>query len=302
MAGVGVVVVGSINRDTVLGVDRLPVPGETVFGRHLGTFPGGKGANQAVAAARLGRPVAMVARVGADAAGIASLHGLTAEGIDIDGVQTDRGAPTGSATIMVDAAGENTIVVVPGANANVGLADVAAASGVLAGAAVTLLQLEVPMAAVAAAVRASSGGAVVLNAAPARAITDDILAGVDVLVVNATELAALGSGVEAAATGDIVDQVGLLEFGGSVVVTRGAAGAVVVSAADVVEVPSIEVDVVDTTGAGDAFCGGLADALARGATLVEATRWAVRVGAAAATRMGAQEALPTADQVAEHGS
>jgi ribokinase len=295
-----IVVVGSINRDTVVGVDRIPVAGETVLGRHLGSFPGGKGANQAVAAARLGRPVAMVGRVGADAAGTAALEGMAAEGIDTEAVGVDAALPTGSATILVDADGENSIVAVPGANGSLGAAEVGVAAAALEAAAVVLVQLEVPMEAVAATLR-WSGGTVVVNAAPARPLPEAIMAGAGVLVVNRSELAVLAGGPEAATRDEVVDGADRLGFAGSVVVTMGAAGAVVLTDARVTEVPSIPVDVVDTTGAGDAFCGGLADGLARGAGLEEATRWAVRVAALATTRLGAQEALPTADEVEQRG-
>ena len=296
-----IVVVGSINRDTVVGVDRIPVAGETVLGRHLGSFPGGKGANQAVAAARLGRQVAMVGRVGADAVGAAALEGMAAEGVDTTAVGIDAELPTGSATILVDAGGENSIVAVPGANGRLGAAEIESAAAVLGAAAVVLVQLEVPIEAVVATLR-WSGGTVVVNAAPARPLPEDVMGGAGVLVVNRSELAVLGGRPEAATPGEVVDHAGRLGFHGSVVVTMGAAGAVVLTATKVTEVPSIPVDVVDTTGAGDAFCGGLADGLARGATLEEATRWAVRVAALATTRLGAQVALPTADEVEQRGA
>ncbi|CAN5496943.1 MAG: ribokinase [Acidimicrobiia bacterium] len=287
-----IVVVGSINRDIVLGVERLPTPGETVLGRSLGVHNGGKGANQAVAAARLGRPVAMVGRVGDDRAGVASLEGMAAERVDTHAVRIDRKTPTGSATILVDDKGENSIVVVPGANGRLGAKDVAAVDELIGAAAVTMLQLEVPMEAVAEAVRLSRG-TVVLNAAPAQPIPVEVLAAVDVLVVNRSELAGLCFDLEAETTREIASQAGRLGASGSVVVTVGPDGAMIVNGSEIVHVPSVNVPVRDTTGAGDAFCGALADALARGESLEEATAWAVLVGAVAVTKVGAQAALPS---------
>jgi ribokinase len=277
-----IALVGSINLDMVVGVDRHPVPGETVVGGDRRELPGGKGANQAVAAARLGATVRFVGRVGDDDAGRRLRDGLAAEQVDVVHVLVDPEAPTGMALIAVDGAGENTIVVSPGANARVSAADVEAASDVLAAGAVTLVQHEVPEAAVAAAI-AGAGGAVVLNPAPAR----PIVAPVDVLVPNRAELEAL-----AGRAGDPVELARGLDAARAVVVTLGAEGAVVVEGARVERVPAPTVDAVDTTGAGDAFCGALAQALDSGADLVEAARWAARAAAASVTRPGAQGGLP----------
>jgi ribokinase len=279
-----IALVGSINLDVVVGVERHPVPGETVVGGGRQELPGGKGANQAVAAARLGATVAFVGRVGADDAGRRLRDGLAAEGVDITHVRVDPDAPTGMALIAVDGAGENTIVVSPGANARVGAADVEAARDVLAGAAVTLVQHEVPEDAVAAAI-AAAGGTVVLNPAPAR----PIVAPVDVLVPNRGELEAL-----AGRAGDPVDLARTLEAARAVVVTLGSEGAAVIEGSRVERIPAPRVDAVDTTGAGDAFCGALAQALDAGADLVEAARWAVRAAAASVTKPGAQGGLPRA--------
>jgi ribokinase len=282
-----IAVVGSINLDVVVAVERHPAPGETVVGGDRQELPGGKGANQAVAAARLGAAVALVARVGADAAGERLRDGLVAEGVDVAHVVTDADAPTGMALIAVDGAGENTIVVSPGANARVGAGDVDAAREVLAAAPVTLLQHEVPGDAVAAAI-AAAGGTVVLNPAPARAL----VAAVDVLVPNRGELEAL-----AGRGGDPVELARGLERARAVVVTLGAEGAVVVQGERAERIASPRVQAVDTTGAGDAFCGALAQALADGATLVEAARWAVRAAAVSVTRVGAQGGLPRREDV-----
>jgi ribokinase len=279
-----IALVGSINLDIVVGVDRHPAPGETVLGDDRQELPGGKGANQAVAAARLGAEVAFVGRVGDDDAGRRLRDGLAAEGVDVTHVRVDADAPTGIALIAVDRAGENTIVVSSGANARVSAADVEAARDVLANAAVTLVQHEVPEDAVAAAI-AAAGGTVVLNPAPAR----PIVAPVDVLVPNRGELEAL-----AGHTGDPVELARTLEAARAVVVTLGSEGAAVIEGDRVERIPAPQVDAVDTTGAGDAFCGALAQALDAGADLVEAARWAVRAAAASVTKPGAQGGLPRA--------
>jgi ribokinase len=282
-----IAVVGSINLDLVVAVDRHPAPGETVVGGDCRQLPGGKGANQAVAAARLGSEVAMVGRVGADAQGAWLREGLWTERVDVEHVREDRVAPTGVAMIAVDARGENTIVVSPGANARVDARDVAAASDVVRGAEVVLVQHEVPAEAVAAAI-ATAGGAVVLNPAPARGLA----APVDVLVPNRGELETLAGG-----RGDPVTLARSITAARAVVVTLGEEGAVVVEGDRAERVRAPHVEAVDTTGAGDAFCGALAEAMAGGATVVEAARWAVRVAAVSVTRPGAQGGLPRREDV-----
>jgi ribokinase len=289
-----VVVVGSLNLDLVVRVDRLPGPGETVSGGDVFRNPGGKGANQAVAAARLGRRVAMVGRVGDDEAGRELLASLEADGVDTAHVRAVDGVPSGAAFIAVSDDGENQIVVSPGANARLGPGDVAAAGAALRAAAVTLVQLEVPLEAVAAAVRAA-GGRVVLNPAPVRALPAALLGEVDVLVPNRVELARLADAPVPATVEEAAALAGRLPAR-AVVVTLGADGALVVEDGDAGHVPAVPVRPVDTTAAGDAFCGGLADALAGGAALQDAARWAVRVAAAACTRPGAQASLPTPDE------
>jgi ribokinase len=282
-----IAVVGSINLDLVVAVDRHPAPGETVVGGDCRQLPGGKGANQAVAAARLGSEVAMVGRVGADAQGAWLREGLWTERVDVEHVREDRVAPTGVAMIAVDARGENTIVVSPGANARVDARDVAAASDVVRGAEVVLVQHEVPAAAVAAAI-ATAGGTVVLNPAPARGLA----APVDVLVPNRGELETLAGG-----RGDPVTLARSITAARAVVVTLGEEGAVVVEGDRAERVRAPHVEAVDSTGAGDAFCGALAEAMAGGATVVEAARWAVRVAAVSVTRPGAQGGLPRREDV-----
>lgn len=287
-----VVVVGSLNLDVVVRVAHHPKPGETVLADDRFDTPGGKGANQAVAAARLGRRVAMVGLVGDDAAGAQLRQALEDAGVDHRGVGVDPGAPTGTAFITVSDDGENAIVVVPGANSCLTAEHVRAWTDVVTGAAVCLLQLEVGDDAVTAAAEAADG-LVILNPAPARRLPPELLARVDLLVPNQSELAVM-AGVEEVPTGSRgAAQLACILPVDRVVVTLGADGALVVDHGTVTHMPAPAVQAVDTTAAGDAFCGALADALAGGRNLVDATRWAVRAGACAVRRPGAQVSLPS---------
>ena len=301
-AGPEVVVVGSANLDLVVEVETVPVAGETVLGGDLRRIPGGKGANQAVAAARLGRRVAMVGRVGDDDAGSMLRAAMDSAGVDTASLLATDDTPSGTALISVGADGDNAIVVSPGANGRLSSADVESAAGVLGTAAVVLLQLEVPLEAVSAAVRCARG-TVVLNPAPAPAGTlpAQLLDRVDVIVPNQTELATMAGHEGLSPIGGVDPDTAVALARGlpvaAAVVTLGAAGAMVVTPTDATHVPAPAVVPVDTTAAGDAFCGALADALVGGADLVGATKWAVRVGAAATLRHGAQPSLPTADEV-----
>jgi ribokinase len=281
--GVGgaVCVVGSANLDLVAATARLPAPGETVLGTDFAQHAGGKGLNQAVAAARAGAATAFVGAVGDDDAARILLAELAAAGIDTSLVGV-RQRPTGRAVITVDERGENSIVVVPGANEEVVV-------DALPSAAVLLVQLEVPVAAVADALRlARSAGAItVLNPAPATRLEGDLLRLVDVLVPNEHELALLGSADRLLADGV-----------GAVVTTLGGAGVRVVSPDGAWHVAPFHVLPVDTTGAGDAFCGTLAARLAAGDALDAAVRVAAAAGALATTRRGAVPSMPHAADVA----
>ncbi len=290
-----VVVVGSVNLDVVVPVERHPAPGETVLGGDHEQLPGGKGANQAVAAARLGCAVAFVGRVGADDPGRRLRATLDREGVDTRALRDDD-APSGLAMISVAPGGENTIVVSPGANGRVGAPDVRDAADLLARAAVTLVQLEIPPEAVTAAARAA-GGTLVLNPAPARDLDPEVLARAGVLVPNRTELGLLAGTDPPRGADEAAAVAATIDGPGAVVVTLGEHGAVVVEGGQGEHVPAPRVDAVDTTGAGDAFCGALADALARGADLVEAVRWAVRAASLSVTRAGALGAMPTRAEV-----
>jgi ribokinase len=288
-----VVVVGSINEDVELLVARAPKPGETLIAQRTARRPGGKGANQAVAAARAGARVRMIGRIGADPAGARMLEALREEHVDTHAVAALPGVPTGTAYITVTADGENTIVLERGANARLSPGDVAAEREAFAGAAVMLAQLEVPTDTVTAAVRAAhdAGARSVVTLAPAQAVPDELLAGLDPLLVNEHEAGfLLGDG-----DGDVAEDAEqcarrLLSLGPrSVVITLGAAGAVVADATGVWRVPAGTVDeVVDTTGAGDAFAGALAAALAHGASLADAVGAGMAAGAQAVGRAGAR--------------
>ena len=300
----GIVVVGSLNMDLVVPVPRFPVAGETLLGGDYARHPGGKGANQAVAAARAGGQVGMIGRLGADAFGEALASALAAEGVATGGVRVLPDAPTGVAFISVDPDGQNTIIVAPGANARLAPEDLVA--GHFEGAGVVLLQLEVPLETSlrAAALGRRAGARVVLNLAPAQPLSAAQLGDVDLLLVNETEAAAL-TGIAAAEVTRAPERAAraLAALVPAAVLTLGAAGAAWAEAdADGLVVagmvPGFAVDAVDTTAAGDAFAGALAVRLVRGGPLAEAVRHANAAGALAATRAGAQPSLPTAKEIA----
>jgi ribokinase len=280
--------VGSINEDIELLVPRAPKPGETLTAKRTSRRAGGKGANQAVAAARAGARVRMIGRIGADPAGARMLEDLRDEGVDTHAVAALPGVPTGTAYITVTADGENTIVLERGANACLSVADVAAEHEALTGAAVMLAQLEVPIDTVTAAVCAARDAGVrpVVTLAPAQEVPSELLAGLDPLLVNEHE-----AGILLGGAGDAEECARrLLALGPrSVVITLGAAGAVVADGSRVWRVPAVAVDtVVDTTGAGDAFAGTLACALAAGADLADAVSAGMAAGAQAVGRAGAR--------------
>ncbi|HOA23984.1 MAG TPA: ribokinase [Aggregatilineales bacterium] len=290
-----VVVVGSLNMDLVVRAPRIPAPGETLLGGEFHTVPGGKGANQAVAAARLGARVSMVGRLGADDFATQLLANLEADGIDHSAVIQDASTTTGVALIVVADDGQNSIVVASGANMQVTPGDVDAAAETIAAADVLLLQLEIPLDAVqrAAEIAHEHGVPVVLNPAPARDLPADLLSRVDVLIPNESETALLtglpvdtGAELEAAARA-------LLDRGiSTAILTLGARGAMLATGSEVEIIPTFKVQPVDTTAAGDAFVAGFSVALAEGKPVAEAVRWGNAAGALAVTRMGAQTSLP----------
>jgi ribokinase len=293
-----IVVVGSLNADLVTRLDRFPAPGETVTAKGFAIHPGGKGANQAYAAARLGGRVAMVGGIGGDAYGERLLQSLRSAGVDVSPVHRDAEAPTGLALITLDASGENQIVVVPGANARLTPELVQAHEARIAAAAVVLLQLEVPLEVVLAAARIArdGGAAVILDPAPAQPLPASLLKCVDFLTPNQSELQTLTGG----AAGQQAEHAARSLADGSplrVIVKMGEVGALLVDANGQAFWPALRVEAVDATGAGDAFNAALAVALAEGRPLPEAGRLAVAAGALCVTRAGAQPSMPTRQEV-----
>jgi ribokinase len=297
MARGPVVVVGSVNVDLVATVPTLPGPGETVTGGTFARHGGGKGANQAVAAARLGAAVTFVGAVGDDDFGASALRDLTAEGIDVDAVAVLDGIATGVALVTVDRAGENSIAVASGANAALDAERVAAAlRGRLDGApGVVLLSHEVPDAAVLAGARAAreAGWLPVLNPAPARPLADALLALAPLLTPNSSEAMALaGEDDPQAAAAALATRTGA-----PVLVTLGSRGALLVDGESRELLPAAPVTVVDTTGAGDTLNGALAAALAGGRDLRDAAGLAVRAASLSTRRPGARGGMPRADEL-----
>ena len=293
-----ILIVGSLNADLVVQVPRFPQPGETISGSDLQIIPGGKGANQAVAAARQGTTVSMLGRVGQDSFGPELIHNLKQNNVDTSHVQNDSRAATGTAIIVVDANGQNNIVLSPGGNGQVSPVDVADAS--FADYKLLLLQLEIPIeTVVAAAQRAKASGLrVLLNPAPARSLPDELISLSDFILPNETELSLLtNQSVHDIASAEKAAKI-LLERGAqNVIVTLGAKGALIVSSRQVTHINSYKVQVVDTTAAGDAFIGGFASALLRNKALEEAVRYGCACGALATTKFGAQPSLPTQAEV-----
>jgi ribokinase len=295
-----VFVVGSINQDFVLSVERRPTPGETVTDARLATHNGGKGANQAAAAALLGASVAFLGRVGDDGFGGPLVRSLADKGVDTTLVREVPGSSTGAAFITVTPDGENAITVAPGANRRLIVEDVDDASEAIGEAQVLVAQMEVPPEVVLRAVEvaAGSGTRALVNLAPPFEVPRTLLEKLDPLVINEHEAAfLLGERVEGV-DGALDAAPGLLSLGpGSVVVTLGEDGAVFSGGEDAQHLTAPKVEVVDTTGAGDAFVGALAARLADDAPLEDAVAYAVRAGAAAVTEAGAQGALPTPETV-----
>ncbi len=295
-----IVVVGSLNLDLMVRAPRLPLPGETLTGDDFATDEGGKGANQAVAAARMGARVAMVGCVGRDDHGQRLIAALKHEGIDTASIGEDRNRPSGVAAIVVAADGENSIVVVPGANHSLTPAHLDGCAARLRTAKIVVLQLEIPLptALHALALAHAAGVTTMLNAAPAAPLASSALAHVDWLVVNESEARML--------LDQPVDDVAQARSAASalrergprhVVVTLGAAGLVHASAHDVVHLTAPPVQAVDTTGAGDTFVGALAACLCEGQAPADALHWAQLAAACAVMRRGTQSAMPTRAQV-----
>jgi ribokinase len=293
MSPASVAVVGSANMDIVFSVDRIPQPGETTIASSTALYPGGKGLNQAVAAARAGTATVFIGSLGDDEHGRELATVMMDAGIDATLTRRSTAA-TGQAFIAVDAAAENTIVIASGANADVeALTD--AELGVVAGASVLLMQLELPLSAVeqAAAKGKASGTTVILNAAPAHALSDALIAALDCLIVNEPEAIALaGSDDPETASRSLAARVPRL------VVTLGASGSVLFEAGqEVARVPARIVTPVDTTGAGDTFCGAFAAALAEGREFVDAAEFATVAASLSVQALGAVPSIPTRAEI-----
>jgi ribokinase len=291
-----ILVIGSLNADLVVRAPHFPEPGETISGGDLQIIPGGKGANQAVAAARQNANVAMAGRVGKDSFGPFLLDSLKSNKVDITNVKVDESA-TGTATIIVDSNAQNSIVLSPGANGKVTSADV---DSLNVNAKILILQLEIPLETVVHAMKwgKSKGMKVLLNPAPARALPEELIANADYLLPNETELSLLsGTTVNDVEAAEQAAKVLLKQGAGHVIVTLGAKGALAVSKDKTIHADAYKVQAVDTTAAGDAFIGGFASALLRGMELSEALKYGNASGALAVTKFGAQPSLPTRKEV-----
>ena len=291
-----ILVVGSSNIDLVASVDRLPSRGETVLGYRFAQSFGGKGANQAVAAARAGAEVAFLSKLGADANGRLIEQHLAAQGLSRPILLRDAEFPTGVAMILVDHSGENQIAVVPGSNGRLTPADLRQHRELIAGARVLLLQMEIPRETVFEALRLGRecGLTTILNPAPAAPLPSDLLRLVDILTPNESEAQALTGSADPAEAARILTDRGV----GAVVVTCGPDGAfLTVGKKDVAHIPGFLVEPIDSTGAGDAFNGALACAVAEGVPIKNAIERANAAGALATTGRGAQESMPTKDDI-----
>jgi ribokinase len=291
---VKIVVMASFNMDLVMRAERLPRPGETLQGS-FAMFLGGKGFNQAVAARRLGAEVSVIGRVGADDFGAAFLDAVDREGIERGGVSVDAERGTGVASIVVDADGENAIIQSPRANRALSADDVRRAAAAIDGATIALFQLELSDAAVYeyARLARSAGATVIFNPAPAAAVADDIVALAEIIVPNQIEACAL-TGIDPRSIDDAYAAAEALRKRGPAVavITLGSRGAVAVAEGVRIHIPALGVDVVDTVGAGDAFCAALGVRLAEGADLADAVRFSAAAGAVACTRPGAEPSMP----------
>ncbi|AIS17270.1 ribokinase [Pseudomonas rhizosphaerae] len=296
-----VLVIGSLNMDLVAQAERLPRAGETLLGQSFATVPGGKGANQAVAAARLGGQVAMIGCVGADAYGHALRQALADEGIDCQGVRVAEDVATGIAMIVVDANSQNAIVIVAGGNGQLECADIERFDGLLQAADVVVCQLEIPYAVVAFALERAhqAGKTVILNPAPASGpLPQEWLAWVDYLIPNESEAQAL-TGLAVDSVDDAEQAAGLLHEAGAgkVIITLGERGVLFAAGAQSRHYPGRKVQAVDTTAAGDTFVGGFAAALARGLDESQAIAFGQAAAALSVTHAGAQPSIPTLAQV-----
>lgn len=295
-----IVVIGSCNTDMVINTERLPLPGETIIGGSFFMNAGGKGANQAVAAARLGGKVSFMAKVGNDHFGSRSIEQYKAEGIDVEHILTDSGQPSGVALIMVDAKGENCIAVASGANANLRPEDIENAPSIIEQGDIVLMQLETPLETVeyVARVAKEKGKKVILNPAPALQLPESLLKNLYMIIANETETEYI-SGVKITDMDSICRAADIISSRGveNVVITLGSKGAFIKENGAYHQVPAIKVKAVDATAAGDTFCGALCVALAEGNSILEAVEFANKCASVTVTRMGAQSSLPHRSEI-----
>jgi ribokinase len=293
--GIDLVVIGSSNTDMVIRTPRIPKPGETVLGGTFLTLPGGKGANQAVASSRAGGNVTFIARIGRDAFGDRAVEDLRSEGIQVDYIVRDADTPSGVGMVFVDDSGENSIAVASGSNARMSPEDVEKAGDVIRKADLVLLQLEIPLDTVRAAVEiaATSGSRIILNPAPAQALPDELLRHVTVLTPNESEAEIItGITIDGEASAAEAARALRAKGVGTAIVTMGRRGAFVSSPEFEGLIRGYEVTAVDSTGAGDVFNGALAVSLAESMPLPEAVRFANAAAALSVTRIGAQPSAP----------
>ncbi|WP_217696592.1 ribokinase [Paenibacillus odorifer] len=300
MSKLDIVVIGSLNMDMVVRTNRSPNAGETLIGQAFALSPGGKGANQAVAAARLGAEVSMIGRVGKDTFGSEMLEIIRNEGIHIEHISVSEHEATGVASIVIEEDGENRIIVVPGANIELTVEDIQALEAVISQAKIIVLQLEMDLAMSeqAIAIAHRKGIPVILNPAPARVLKDEMLAQVSYLTPNETEAGILsGMTADSAETAEQAARILLQKGVQNVIVTLGSKGALIVNAEGAKAVPGFPVKAVDTVAAGDSFNGALAQQLVIGKTLEEAVSFANAVGALAVGKEGAIPSLPQLSEV-----
>jgi ribokinase len=297
-----IVVVGSSNTDMILQMAHIPRPGETIIGGKFSMAAGGKGANQAVGAARAGGKVTFIARVGSDMFGEQAVKGFARDGINVDHVIRDAEAPSGVALIFVADDGENSIGVASGANARLSPVDIRAAEKVIASAGILVMQLETPLETVQAAaeIAAANNVPVILDPAPAQPLSDDILKHVSIMKPNESEAEILtGQKVTNADDAGKAAQALMKHGVKTVLLTMGASGTMVATSEGTEVIPSYKVKAVDSTAAGDVFTGSLAVALSEGKELKEAVRFANAAAAISVTRLGAQPSAPTRKEIEE---